>query len=169
MINDNIDKWEKEFTASEERRVMMTNLLARAVTKVQGDDSLHVKCFERTGCVLRLTADMEHDAKVKPRGLKLPYSIPASLPDHLLHLQQSSSPAEVHAPDETLPSSSIEANETDAIHDNATTDDGVTTVDLASVFVNRCSSLVVEILGHISDDMIELATYMFTNIQKANQ
>jgi hypothetical protein len=168
MINDNLDKWEKGFTASE-RRVMMTNLLARAVTKVQGDDSLRVKCFERTGCLLRLTADMEHDAKVKPQGLKLPYSIPASLPDHLLHLQQSSRPAEIHVPDETLPSSSIEENETDAIHDNATTDNAVTTVELTSAFVDRCSSLVIEMLGDISDDMIELATYIFTHIEEANQ
>eukprot|EP00978_Attheya_sp_CCMP212_P007013 scaffold16409_cov34-Attheya_sp.AAC.1 len=169
MINDNLDKLEKGFTASEQR-IMMTNLLARAVMKVQGDDSLQrVKCFEHTGCLLRLTADMEHDAKVKPQGLKLPYSIPAARPVHLLHLQQSSHPAEVHVPDETLPSSSIEENETDAIHNNVTTDNAVTTVELTSAFVDRCSSLVVDMLDDISDDMIELATYVFTNIDEANQ
>jgi hypothetical protein len=122
----------------------------------------HRKC-----CILQLISNMMQ--KLKPQGLKLPYSIPVSLPDHILHLQQSSRPAEVHAPDETLPSSSIEENETDDIHDNATTDNAVTTVELTSAFVDRYSSLVVEMLGDISDDMIELATYIFTNIEKANQ
>eukprot|EP00978_Attheya_sp_CCMP212_P012070 scaffold30001_cov39-Attheya_sp.AAC.2 len=109
---------------------------------------------------------MEHDAKVKPQGLKLPYSIPAALPAHLLHLQQSSRSAEVHVPYETLPSSSIEENETDDIHNNATTDNAVTTVELTSAFVDRCSFLVVDMLGDISDDRIELVTYILTNIEE---
>jgi hypothetical protein len=164
MVNDNLDKWESGFTASE-RRVLMTNLLARAVTKLQGDDSLRVKCFERTGCLLRLNADMEHDAKVKPQGLKLPYSIPQSLPAHLVVPLQP----QVDVPDEIVPASSIENNESDAIHDTATIDNAVTTVELTSAFVDKCSSLVVDMLGNIEDNMIELATYIFTNIEEANQ
>ena len=52
MVNENLEKWESGFTASE-RRVLMANLLVEAATKVlQQDDSLRVGCFERTGCFL---------------------------------------------------------------------------------------------------------------------
>ena len=124
-----------------------------------------MKCFERTGCLLRLNADMEHDAKVKPQGLKLPYSIPQSLPAHLVVPLQP----QVDVPDETVPASSIESNASDAIHDTATIDNAVTTVELTSTFVDKCSSLVVDMLGNIENDMIELATYIFTNIEETNQ
>jgi hypothetical protein len=107
---------------------------------------------------------------VKPQGLlilKLPYSIPQSLPAHLVVPLQP----QVDVPDEIVPASSIENNESDAIHDTATIamDNAVTTVELTSAFVDKCSSLVVDMLGNIEDDMIELATYIFTNIEEANQ
>jgi hypothetical protein len=52
----------------------MTELIAAAVNELISHDTLRVKAFERTGCLLRLHADNVEDAEVKPQGsLKLPY------------------------------------------------------------------------------------------------
>eukprot|EP00978_Attheya_sp_CCMP212_P022979 scaffold69515_cov58-Attheya_sp.AAC.4 len=138
LFADNLDAhcWEEVFNEFAQSNVLVLFVVPGCTDAIQPIDA-------GIGWSIRIYIGQELDTwlsmisgrRGSPQGRlkKLPYSIPAALTAHLSHLQQSSRPAEVHVPDETLPSSSIEENETDDIHDNATTaDNAVTTVELTN-------------------------------------
>jgi hypothetical protein len=76
-VEGNLERWENGLKAKE-RCILMTHWLAAANKKMVANDDLHEKCFEHTGMLLKLKAGPD-DAKVKPQGLKLPYTIPAEV------------------------------------------------------------------------------------------
>ena len=55
-----------------ERRILTTTLIGKAMTSVMAtdQDEMRVKCFERTGCLLTLLANEDHDSRIKPQGMK---------------------------------------------------------------------------------------------------
>lgn len=91
----------------------MTHWLASASRKIVANDSLRVGCFERTGMLLKLNPGPD-DEKVKPQGLKLPYTIPTQV--------EAFPPA---VPVERESESSIDSNESDSIEDSAGASDFV--------------------------------------------
>jgi hypothetical protein len=54
----------------------MTELIVAVVKEVLAQETMNVKAFDRTGCMLRLCVHDDKDAKVKPQSLKLLYNIP---------------------------------------------------------------------------------------------
>lgn len=146
MEGDNLDKWEAGFKAKE-RRVLMTNFLASAAMKAEQDDQLRRGCFERTGCLIRLDPSPEHDAKIKPQGLRLPYVIPNAIPDHL---RPRNSQFQVETPSVRLDASSIEANQEDEINEDG--DVG----DLIENIAN--SSMAAKVIDHVSEFWNDWAT-----------
>ena len=54
-----------------ERRILSIGFLGKAMRKVmtQEYEAIRVGCFERTGCLLTLVANNEHDQRIKPQGM----------------------------------------------------------------------------------------------------
>jgi hypothetical protein len=79
MDEDNLAKWETKLTSCE-RRVLMTDLISRAMKHVTSDDQddMRIGCFERTGCLLTyLPSSDEYDSKIRPQDMELgSFSIP---------------------------------------------------------------------------------------------
>ena len=124
MCNDNLEKWESGFSASE-RRVLISNFLAAAMEQLKVNEEIRVSSFERTGCLLQLNPNEEEDSKVKPQGLRLPYLLPSALPTEMQSAQ-----LQVAVPDIQLAASSVEDNVNNSISDelenrphNASNDD----------------------------------------------
>ena len=65
-----MEKWESKMTAGE-RRILSIGVLGKAMRKVmtQEYEAMRVGCFERTGCLLTLIANNEHDQRIKPQGM----------------------------------------------------------------------------------------------------
>ena len=73
---DNLAKWEEGMSAPE-RRILISNMVADAMTECLKMDDMRVGCFERTGVLL--TLDGSDDEKIRPQGLSndhLPIHIP---------------------------------------------------------------------------------------------
>ena len=70
MEADHMEKWESKMTAGE-RRILSIGFLGKAMRKVmtQEYEAIRVGCFERTGCLLTLVANNEHDQRIKPQGM----------------------------------------------------------------------------------------------------
>lgn len=65
MDGRNLEKWEANMTAME-RRILITNQVGDAMTYVMSEEQDHMRvgCFERTGCLITLLANEEHDKKI---------------------------------------------------------------------------------------------------------
>jgi hypothetical protein len=154
--DNNLDKWESGFSAAQ-RRVLMTHLLAKAVKKVNDDDSLRIGAFERTGSLITLLPNLEQDGKIKPQGLSLPYVIP---------VRQQTPPVPAAEASTTVPpveqqhASSIESNPNDSIEEEGANDDE--SVILASNgAVDSCMLKIADFSEELEDGMIELLETMF--------
>jgi hypothetical protein len=136
----------------------MTHLLAKAVKKVNDDDSLRIGAFERTGSLITLLPNLEQqDGKIKPQGLSLPYVIP---------VRQQTPPVPAAEASTTVPpveqqhASSIESNPNDSIEEEGANDDE--SVILASNgAVDSCMLKIADFSEELEDGMIELLETMF--------
>ena len=70
MEADHMEKWESKMTAGE-RRILSIGFLGKAMRKVmtQEYEAMRVGCFERTGCLLTLIANNEHDQRIFMRQI----------------------------------------------------------------------------------------------------
>ena len=70
MDEDNMERWESSLTAGE-RRIISVGFVGQAMRKVMSVDydNMRVGCFERTGCLMTIIANEEHDKKIRPQGM----------------------------------------------------------------------------------------------------
>ena len=74
MKSDNLELWEAGMTAGQ-RRVLISNFVAKANEEALQNDSARISCFRRCGVLL--TMDGSDDDLIKPQGCtKLPVTIP---------------------------------------------------------------------------------------------
>ena len=107
-VDDNLEAWEDRLCAKD-RRILMTNLLAGAMSNILSDEKKNVRIgsFARTGCLIeltnrRLSDGTNTDDVIKPQGLTGKYSIPS------LDIVDEDVDLETNVPDETIPESDID-------------------------------------------------------------
>ena len=71
MNNDNISRWEGTMTSSE-RRILATIIVGKAIYEVMGNSKkgVCVAYFERTGLLITVIANENHDSKIRPQGME---------------------------------------------------------------------------------------------------
>lgn len=107
-VDENLEAWEDRLSAKD-RRILMTNLLAGAMSTILSDEKKNVRIgsFARTGCLIelanrRLSDGTSTDDVIKPQGLTGKYSIPSlNIVDEHVNL-------ETNVPSETMPNSSVD-------------------------------------------------------------
>ena len=69
MVNG-LKRWQSSLTAGE-RRIISVGFVGQAMRKVMSVDydNMRVGCFERTGCLMTIIANEEHDKKIRPQGM----------------------------------------------------------------------------------------------------
>ena len=107
-FDENLEAYEGKLSAKD-CRILMTNLLAGAMSKILSDEKKNVRIgsFARTGCLIELTNRKLSDGKstddeIKPQGLTGKYSIPS------LNIVDEHVDLEANVPSETMPNSSID-------------------------------------------------------------
>ena len=85
---DNLAKWEEGMSAPE-RRILISNIVADAMTECLKMDDMRVGCFERTGVLL--TLDGSDDEKIRPQGLS-DHHLPIRIPELISVPEQDKSP-----------------------------------------------------------------------------
>jgi len=84
----NLAKWEEGMSAPE-RRILISNIVADAMTECLKMDDMRVGCFERTGVLL--TLDGSDDEKIRPQGLS-GHHLPIRIPELISVPEQDKSP-----------------------------------------------------------------------------
>ena len=85
---DNLAKWEEGMSAPE-RRILISNIVADAMTECLKMDDMRVGCFERTGVLL--TLDGSDDEKIRPQGLSN-HHLPIHIPELISVPEEDKSP-----------------------------------------------------------------------------
>jgi len=64
MDADNMERWESKLTAGE-KRVISVGFIGQGMRKIMATeyDKMRVGCFERTGCLMTIIPNNEHDKK----------------------------------------------------------------------------------------------------------
>jgi len=89
LINaDNLAKWEEGMSAKE-RRVLIANIVAAAMTECLKMDDMRVGCFERTGVLVML--DGSDDEKIRPQGLS-DHHLPMQIPELITVAEEDKNP-----------------------------------------------------------------------------
>jgi len=85
---DNLAKWEKGMSAAE-RRILISDVVAGAMTECLKIDDMRVGCFERTGVLL--TLDGSDAGKIRPQGLSK-HHLPIHIPELISVPEEDKSP-----------------------------------------------------------------------------